>query len=328
MIVLSGCLPRQAAPVIYPTVEAAVAAGDDALITVYHAEPFGEGETMVLYREEGREPSIAILRQTRQGWTREWRGGGGGHRYLGSLTYSQSHLGRVETKVGDVTRINARSTIVFGEVFDPAITWITLTLSEPNTAPHRATVTNGLWFVQLPPEHLATGFTIEGGNGLEQRFLASQNTPKSGDLLTGPLVEYRDRFHGLALSYPTNLSLMFEGQERLIVNAPNWFITVERSGEEQRTDPGNGPQAFTAPLPAGAVLEEGSLSLGGHAASYLLEGTGDPAHPKLAARYFVSTPRANWAVSCEMRAPTRMDDWEQYHQPECQRVLDTIRFEP
>jgi hypothetical protein len=246
---------------------------------------------------------------------------------LGALTYDRGSIGRVTEQHGDLTTERAEALVVYGEVLDPGITWVELTLDNKGAEPIRTTVKDGLWLVKLPPENQFTAFDLRAGDANGRRFATTVGTASVNrrdlDPATAPLVEYQDLQQGLRLQYPAMASPRIEENGRLVIAFSPWTITVERK-------PVQGNESLAEQLKAavggGQVLEEGTRPLGAHQASFLLEsrpeadGQGSVFH----AHYLVRTGGSTYTVTCSTTRVFSHGFWEKNLKPVCDRVLTTI----
>lgn len=326
LLVLTGCLRGGAQPFpVSDTMEGALAGPLSPPIEIAYQEPFGPGRAMVLYRNGQEGLSATILEQAGRGWRMTdaviinsplAR--------LGSLSYGRHDLGRVEKQVGSATYVSPEANVIFGETFDPAITWVEVTLDAKGAPPIRTQVRDGIWAVIVPPEHQWTGFFLHAGDGQDQRFAASvgrQGADLSAE--TAPLVEYQDKQLGLHFLHPdVGPNLRLEEPGRLTLQFSLWTITMERT-----VGPVTNPEAQLVAAATGEVLEHATQPLNGAPAGYLLEtepdeeGDGTTYH----LRYLIPAGNSAYAVTCSTAQVHSRQVWEEHWRPVCDRVLTTLK---
>ncbi len=312
-----GLLPGHA------TMQQALGDGNGQRVTVVYQEPFDESRVMVLFRTMTHDGLTAALleRNTFGRWSRT--GAMLQNKQLpnmGALTYGRGTLGYVEEQGS----VGIEAVAIFGEILDPSITWVELTLHEEGAVPVRATVRDGLWVVQVPPEKDTTGFTVRAGNPDGLRFLAAvhSNPPRDIPPLNAPLVEYLSGQMGIRLAYPETAGTpQIDAAGRLVIGTKDWAILVDR---QPRTD---------NPIlePAGEkVIDQGAVPLGGREATYLLEAFPEEVEGTFTyyARYLVQTESDQYELVCATAQVYRHEYWADHLKPLCDKILGTVEFIP
>lgn len=107
-----------------------------------------EGDRIVLLRT-AENPLITASLFVRASSNR-WRLGGSINRAplvdQGPISFRRLNQGQVT----DGNELRAKYHVIFGEVSDPSITWVEITLHEGDRSPQRVSVTNGTWMVIIP----------------------------------------------------------------------------------------------------------------------------------------------------------------------------------
>lgn len=328
---LAGCLSRGPTRPAFPTMQEALGKWVNQPVTILYQESFDEKRQLVLFRTDRHPgPSPTLLERTGFG---RWRvtdsvGLHGELPRAAGLSYSRASLGRVYTQLGTVTTVEAETHVVFGEVLDPAITWVKLTLHEDGAEPIAATVANGLWLVKVPPQMQNTWFVLEAGDDRGRRTVVSLGK-HSRDLnaATTPLTEYQDAQFGIRLQHPVMATPRTDPDGRLTVTYQSWTIGVERRPPQANADPEDLLDAAVAEA-GERVLDQGLSKLGPHPAAYLLEfrpeadGKGASYH----LRYLVPAEQAAYEVSCVTRHIHSEGIWEEHLRPFCDRILSTVEL--
>ncbi|MFS8639395.1 MAG: hypothetical protein LOD90_01015 [Symbiobacteriaceae bacterium] len=317
----------------YPTMEEALGEVLDTPIAILYVAPFDRNRSLVLFKAGDHGPTATLLERMDLG---QWRmteavALGGPLPRLGALSYGRANLGYLEEKIGTVTHVKAETHVVFGEVLDPAITWVELTLDREGAEPTRARVDNGFWVVHLPPENQLTGFALNAGDDGGVRFSASVGRGRAhghASAADAPLVEYRDEQQGIRLEHPVvaAIPLVEEGRLTLPLDERT-TLTVERRTELVGRDLDE--LLRDAAAQAGErALEHGIGQLGAHQAAYVLEveqeENGQGATYR--ARYLTVTGDAGYEVVCSVTRVYEWENWERMARPICDRVLATVRL--
>lgn len=302
-------------------------------VSIAYHEPFSRNRTLVLFRTEQHPgPSAALLERTLFG---RWRRSGsfglnGSLRSLGALSYGRANLGFSTVRKRGYTTQTVDTHIIFGEVLDPAITWVEATLdsSQPQTV--QATVSGGVWLVHVSPKEQNTPFDLRAGDTGGQRFAANYGRSafrRYLDPVTALMSEYQDASEGIRLEHPLMFSLRVDqaGRRTWVFHA--WTITVERK-------PQVGGQMLEKLLEAAAatagttVLEHAIRPLGSHRAGYLLESRPDKSGEgsTYTERYLVLEGGDRYEVTCSTVHVYARPFWERELKPVCDRVMQTVRL--
>lgn len=294
-------------------------------IEVAYHDPFGPNRALVLYRTEQGGLNATILQQAGKSWRMtDALGIGGPLPRLGSLSYDRADLGRVEKKIGSSINVTPEAHVIYGETFDPAITWVELTLDAKGAPPIRTQVRDGIWAVLVPPEHQWTWFFLRAGDSHGQRFTASvgrQGADRSAE--TAPLVEYQDQQLGLRFQHPdVGLTPQLDQPNRLHLQFSLWTITLERKQGAVAS-----PEEALMAQSEGEILEHGARPLNGQPSGYLVEthpdekGDGTTYH----LRYLIPAGDAAYAVTCSTAHIHLEAVWAEHWRPVCDRVLNTLK---
>lgn len=325
LLVLSGCVVGGAPPFpSYDTMDEALSGPLTQPIKVVYQEPFGPGRAMVLFQTEQNGLSHTILQQSSKKWRMTKAVGiNGPLPRLGPLSYGRGSLGQVEKKVGTVTQVTAEAHVIYGESFDPTITWVELTMDQPGAPPIRTTIRNGFWAVIVPPEKQNTWFDIRAGNAEGERFTAWVGSRRQNQAPP----QYHDAQLGVRFVYPDDGAyLRLDEQGRLLVSVSLVEIAIERRTGPSADDP---EQQLIASTPKGSqILEHDLRTLGGHSAGYLLT-----VHPEAEAdrfsyemRYIVPVQDVEFAVTCTTQHIFERAVWESNWRPVCAQALAGLRL--
>lgn len=324
ILVLTSCLRGGAPPFpSFDTMDEALSGVLKRPVEVVYNEPFGPGRAMVLFKTEQGGLSRTILQQTGKKWRMtDGVGINGPLPRLGALSYDSGALGRVETKRGTVTQISAEAHVVYGESFDPAITWVELTLGEPGAQPIRTMVRNGYWAVILPPEKQGVWFDLRAGDGAGERFTASVGGRRSSP--NSPVVprQYHDAQLGVRFNYPDESTyLRLDEQGRLVLGVSLIQITIKRQSYPTAGDP---EEELIASTPREAeIVEHDRRTLGGHSAGYLLavqpEEKADQFTYEM--RYLVPVEDVAYIVTCATPHIYERSVWAKNWRPLCDQAL-------
>ncbi|MFZ5822853.1 MAG: hypothetical protein ACOY94_00710 [Bacillota bacterium] len=334
---LAGCLGQGPAFPAYRTTAEALGEVLNRQVTIVHEEPFDQKRALVLFftdRHPGLSPTL-LERVGRNNW--RMTGAVGLYGPLdrpGSLTYGRGNLGHVEEKRGTVTHVRAETHVIYGEVLDPTITWVELTLHDEGEEPRRAKVQNGIWLVQVPPQKQNTWFDLRAGDEQGVRFAASIGKRASRlmeDPATAPLSLYQDAQLGVKLEHPATFSSpRIDREGRLSFTFSAWTITLERRSQGEAAGPEELLQAAlkAATDPKVEVLEHGIRRLGPREAGYLLESRpeDDGKGARYKARYLVPVGPHRYEVTCSTSRVYSSLFWAEHLKPVCDRVLNTIRL--
>jgi hypothetical protein len=339
LALLAGCLGA-GAPVFaaYPAKAEALGKVLNEQAEIVYEEPFADDRTLVLFRT-AEHPGLSgtLLERTAFG---RWRmtdavSLNNGLARLGSLTVNRANLGRVEERVGTVTHDKAEAHVVFGEVLDPAITWVELTPYIEGAQPIKATVANGAWLVHLPPDRQNTWFDLKAGNAGGVRFAASlaRRTSRSTDSRSSPLAEYGDALAGIRIRYPESIMPLINQDGWLTFPSGNGSVAIRRSprdgtaGSPQDLMARYLRQAAEAPDERVRIDEQETRRLGGHEAAYVRETAEGSGMKRYTAHYFVLTQDAAYEVTCGTNLVKLPLPWEEM-KPVCDRLLETIQLGP
>lgn len=333
LTICAGCAGQRSAFPAYPTGGEALGEVLGKQVSILYTEPFDDKRDLVLFQADESGPSATLLARTGFGKWRMtdavflhgslWR--------LGALSYSRENLGYVEERDGTSRRVSAETHIVYGEVLDPAITWVELILDREGAEPVRANVANGYWVARLPAEHANTWFELKAGDDSGVRFIASvargvRYSYKAPD--QAPLVEYRDRHQGIQLQHPITASIPVVEDNRLTITiSSSLAISVEQRPELHGMSL---EELLQREVASGGdrLLESGIRPLGVHEAAYLLEAVQDEEAKGTTyyARYLTAVEDAGYEVACTARWVLTRDSWESRMKPFCDLVLETVRL--
>lgn len=330
LLALTGCLRGGAPPFpSYDTMDEALSGVLNRPMQVVYQEPFGPGRAMVLFRTEDGGLSHTILQQSGNG---RWHmtdavGINGRLPRLGVLSYHRGFLGHVETKQGTVTHISAEAHVIYGESFDPTVTWVELTLDEPGAQSIRTTVRDGFWAVILPPEKQHTWFDIRAGNSKGERFAASVGSRRSSPSSPVMPPQYHDAQLGVRFNYPAEGAyLQLDEQGRLVISVSLVTITIERRPRRSVGDP---EEQLVASAPAETViLAHDTRTLGGHSAGYLLAVEPEPKADQFTyeMRHLVLVEDVEYVVTCTTPGIYERSVWESNWHPVCDQTLARLEL--
>jgi hypothetical protein len=298
-------------------------------VHIAYSEPFGQGRALVLFRTDtnpGLSPTV--LEQTGLG---QWRMTDAvslrpSLRGLGALTYDQAGVGRVETQMGSVTSIQAEAAVLYGEILNPAIAWVDVTLVDGEAQTLHADVKNGIWLVKMPGRNTFPEFTLTAGNtGGRLLAVTMDDAPRDNP---GEVAEFDDRLSGILFRSRYARFPGFDG-ERFQFGFPDGSLSIKRSQASGKALRDLQARFLAAPPAEGTkvtVLEQGTRRLGGHDAAFVRLSTEGPGENRRnAAVYFVVTPDADYEVTCaslQVKNPLPWDDL----QPRCDQVLEGLRL--
>ncbi|HYF95525.1 MAG TPA: hypothetical protein VD969_25210 [Symbiobacteriaceae bacterium] len=327
----AGC--RQGPPPrpAYNTMEEALGKVLGLQAAIAYREPFGGSRSLVLFRtDKHRGLSATILEQTLLG---KWRmtdavSLGGELPRVGALSYERANLGHVEEKIGRTTFATSETHVIFGEVLDPAITWVELTLDEEGAKPINATVKDGIWLVKVSPKAQNTWFHLRAGNAEGRRFTASIATGpwRETDPNRAPLVEYYDAQQGIRLEYPSLFSHpRVDRDGRLTIAFSSWTISVEPAPAAELG------QLLKSAVAAGGdrVLAHGIRQVGTRQVGHVLEARPeeDGRGSTYLSHYLVPAGRSHFTLTCSAPHMYSLDFWKEYWEPVCERVLPTMQMD-
>ncbi len=147
-VLLTAC---SGGPPTYRTPEAAFQAMfPDEAPAVVRELPMEKGKVLLFRTKRNPEIQVTAVEYEEQGKWRFHGYGIGGHQKVGPLSFDQADLGRFEVKhesgaISEYAKVRA----FYGEVYDPRITWVEVTMPE-EPIPQRAQVVAGTWAVTFP----------------------------------------------------------------------------------------------------------------------------------------------------------------------------------
>jgi hypothetical protein len=335
LLLLTGCGNWNPSPPDFPTMEDALGARFPQKVTIAHFEPFGKNRALALFHTDLNQGPIAVLlEQTASGRWRESPMGvarQNGDTNLGALSYGRGNLGQIEKKVGKLTSIYPEAHIIYGDVLDPAITWVEPTLYEKDAVPIRANVSHGIWWAVLPWMKYSREFSLRAGDPSGVRFVASLPNQSTGDgnPLTGPLVAYVDKQSGISLQYPERALIRMLAQPNLLTFDFNYgSITIHREPRETNTTLAS-LVARRIATPSSVkderikIVEQDTRSLGGQAVGYVREDGESPAGKRQTAVYLFLTKDQAFQITCGSDPGKSPYPWADMKSL-CDRVLDTV----
>lgn len=146
VVLLVGCSPG--GEPTFASIDRVVAAelGERA-ITLQQLN-LSNGERIVLFRT-AENPTITASLFVLSA-TNKWRLSGTINRapltQQGPISFRRLNQGQAD----DGNELEAKYHVIFGEVSDPSITWLEITLDDGEAKPARANVVNGTWLIVIP----------------------------------------------------------------------------------------------------------------------------------------------------------------------------------